>query len=141
MPKGKQAKDAVPDELVLPLTQSEEDLALQTELDMLVERLKEPKKELHRPALESLRTLIRTSTSSMTSVPKPLKFLRLHYPALVDVHGSWAASETTKFLSDILSILAMTYAPEDSRHSLKYRLSGSAEAAGSWGHEYVRYSN
>ena len=34
---------------------------------------------LHGPALEAIRTHIRTATSSMTSVPKPLKFLRPHY--------------------------------------------------------------
>ena len=49
---------------------------------------KEPTIELHRPALETLRTLIRTSTSSMTSVPKPLKFLRPHYPALQSIHSA-----------------------------------------------------
>ncbi|KAH9992275.1 armadillo-type protein [Russula vinacea] len=61
---------------------SEEDLQLRGELEMLVERLKEPDTTLYRPALETLRALIRTSTSSMTSVPKPLKFLRPHYPEL-----------------------------------------------------------
>ena len=35
------------------------------------------------PALESLRTLIKTSTSSMTAVPKPLKFLRPFYQELI----------------------------------------------------------
>ncbi|KAK7683207.1 hypothetical protein QCA50_013880 [Cerrena zonata] len=50
---------------------SEEDLQLKNELEMLIERLKEPNTELYRPALETLRTLIRTSTSSMTSVLNP----------------------------------------------------------------------
>ena len=38
------------------------------------------------PALESLRTLIKASTTSMTSVPKPLKFLRPHYDTLKAVY-------------------------------------------------------
>ncbi len=33
-------------------------------------------------ALEALRKEIRTSTTSMTSIPKPLKFLRPHYEPL-----------------------------------------------------------
>jgi uncharacterized protein (DUF2252 family) len=33
-------------------------------------------------ALEALRKEIRSSTASMTSVPKPLKFMRPHYGAL-----------------------------------------------------------
>ncbi|GAA5863067.1 hypothetical protein JCM3774_001410 [Rhodotorula dairenensis] len=68
---------------------SEEDASLKAELEMLVERLSESDASLHRPALESLRTLIRTSTSSMTSVPKPLKFLRPHYAELQKIHASW----------------------------------------------------
>jgi hypothetical protein len=71
---------------------SEEDQQLQNELEMLVERLKEPNTSLYAPALESLRTLIRTSTSSMTSVPKPLKFLRPHYPDLQALYETWKPS-------------------------------------------------
>lgn len=41
---------------------------------------------LHRPALEALRVQIRDSTTSMTSIPKALKFLRPHYPTLVSVY-------------------------------------------------------
>lgn len=57
------------------------------------------------PALESLRTLIRTSTSSMTSVPKPLKFLRPFFGELQDLQASWDASSLSeeKVGSSILS--------------------------------------
>jgi 26S proteasome regulatory subunit N1 len=47
---------------------------------------------LYPVALESLKTLIRTSTSSMTAVPKPLKFLRPHYPDLQKRYEEWPAS-------------------------------------------------
>ncbi|CAG8438595.1 3197_t:CDS:10 [Ambispora gerdemannii] len=117
---------------------SEEDLQLKSELEMLIERLKENNLELHRPALESLRTLIRTSTSSMTSVPKPLKFLRPHYGSVAEIYESWEPSDNKLALADILSVLAMTY-DEGKRDSLKYRLQGSREDPGSWGHEYVRH--
>ncbi|CAG8504738.1 13783_t:CDS:10 [Ambispora leptoticha] len=119
-------------------SQSEEDLQLKSELEMLIERLKENNLELHRPALESLRTLIRTSTSSMTSVPKPLKFLRPHYDTVVEIYENWDQSDNKLALADILSVLAMTY-DEGKRDSLKYRLQGSREDPGSWGHEYVRH--
>ncbi|PKC65115.1 26S proteasome regulatory complex, non-ATPase subcomplex, Rpn1 subunit [Rhizophagus irregularis] len=117
---------------------SEEDLQLKNELEMLVERLKEGDVNLHRPALESLRTLIRTSTSSMTSVPKPLKFLRSHYVTITEIYQNWPPGDNKLFLADILSVLAMTY-DEGKRESLKYRLQGSREDPGSWGHEYVRH--
>ncbi|KAJ8515874.1 hypothetical protein ONZ45_g6768 [Pleurotus djamor] len=126
---------------------SEEDLQLKTELEMLIERLKEPNTELYRPALETLRTLIRTSTSSMTSVPKPLKFLRPHYPDLQVLYETWPASEDKSLFADILSVLAMTYSDTQPRGTLKYRLlaaslrpsSSPLSDPGSWGHEYVRH--
>lgn len=55
--------------------------------------LQEKNTSLYRSALESLRTLIRTSTSSMTSVPKPLKFLRPHYPDLQALFETWDPSD------------------------------------------------
>jgi len=41
---------------------------------------------LHVKAIDLIGSKIRESTTSMTSVPKPLKFLKPHYPALVDIH-------------------------------------------------------
>ncbi|KAM0748773.1 26S proteasome regulatory complex, non-ATPase subcomplex, Rpn1 subunit [Meredithblackwellia eburnea MCA 4105] len=149
--KDKKDKEEAKDEL------SEEDAQLKGELEMLVERLKEPDTNLYRPALETLRTLIRTSTSSMTSVPKPLKFLRPHYEELAKLQASWpdspstatsllqtvtsavglstpassddkAANISTKSLfADILSVLAMTYSDTGKRETLKYRLVGGSD--------------
>ncbi|GMK57829.1 hypothetical protein CspeluHIS016_0406630 [Cutaneotrichosporon spelunceum] len=134
--KGKEPEDKDVPEI------SEEDLQLKAELEMLVERLKEPDTSLYLPALESLRTLIRTSTSSMTSVPKPLKFLRPHYEEMGKVRDSWPAElkEQRALLASILSVLAMTYSDTGRRDTLYYRLiSGSEEGPGTWGHEYVRH--
>ncbi|RKO97191.1 26S proteasome regulatory complex, non-ATPase subcomplex, Rpn1 subunit, partial [Caulochytrium protostelioides] len=120
---------------------SEEDQQLKSELELLVERLKNGSNPaLHKPSLESLRTLIRTSTSSMTSVPKPLKFLRSHYPSLIALYNTWPESRAEKKpFADILSVLAMSYAGDDKRESLNYRLRGAGESPGLWGHEYVRH--
>ncbi|KAJ3151446.1 proteasome regulatory particle base subunit, partial [Irineochytrium annulatum] len=118
---------------------SEEDQKLKTELEMLVERLQESNASLHKAALEALRTQIRTATSSMTSVPKPLKFLRPQYATLKDVYAKWKDGENKRFLADILSILGMTYSDDGLRESLSFRFLGSAEPIGTWGHEYVRH--
>ncbi|CED83561.1 26s proteasome regulatory complex non-atpase subcomplex rpn1 subunit [Phaffia rhodozyma] len=121
---------------------SEEDQSLKNELEMLVERLKESDITLYIPALESLRNLIRTSTSSMTSVPKPLKFLRPFYSELEAVRSAWGAELSTQktLLASILSVLAMTYSDTGKRDTLHYRLiSQSTEDPGSWGNEYVRH--
>lgn len=96
---------------------------------------------LYQPALESLRTLIRTATASMTSVPKPLKFLRPHYPEMQELYERWPADVAAGkgLFADILSVLAMTYSDTGKRETLMYRMKGgSDEDPGTWGHEYVR---
>ncbi|KAK9760291.1 proteasome regulatory particle base subunit, partial [Basidiobolus ranarum] len=118
---------------------SEEDQQLKNDLEMLVERLKDSDVSLYRPSLETLRTLIRTATTSMTSVPKPLKFLRPHYQEVIGIYDSWADSEEKRLLADILSLLAMTYSDDGLRMSLKYRILGSSDQLESWGHEYIRH--
>ncbi|KAG7208331.1 hypothetical protein KM043_014567 [Ampulex compressa] len=116
---------------------SEEDKLLQEELTHLVERLQDPNTRLHYPALESLRSHIRASTTSMTSVPKPLKFMRPHYDIMKSIHEKFTDIKAKELCSDIISVLAMTMG--EGRECLKYRLTGSALAIGEWGHEYVRH--
>jgi 26S proteasome regulatory subunit N1 len=59
--------------LILRLTQQESDTSL------------------YGAALDAIKTFIKTSTSSMTAVPKPLKFLRPHYDDLAGLYEKWAA--------------------------------------------------
>ena len=82
---------------------------------------------------------VRTSTSSMTSVPKPLKFLRPHYATLKDNYVAAKPGKDKTLLADVLSLLAMTMSEEGTRESLNFKLLGSREDLGSWGHEYVRH--
>lgn len=53
----------------------------------------EPKTELYKAALDNISNFIKTSTSSMTAVPKPLKFLRPHYETLEKLYESWPAGD------------------------------------------------
>ena len=105
----------------------------------------------------------------MTSVPKPLKFLREHYPSLKIVYDKIQDAQTKKFCADVVSVLAMGvsgstvsinhnfimlfYQVEpkimeinynwqeaaEKRECLKYCLLGTMSNVGDWGHEYVRY--
>lgn len=123
---------------------SEEDQQLKSELEMLVERLLSAQSELYKPALEHLKTFIRESTSSMTAVPKPLKFLRPFYPQLTQLNQSWDNADLLKQLCDVLSVLGMTYSEEDGeqyvRECLKYRLKSYVDdSMTEWGHEYLRH--
>lgn len=118
--------------------QSDEDKQLQEELKMLVERLQEPKTELYLPALETMRSLIRASTTSMTSVPKPLKFMRPHYETMKEVYKHMPDTVTRQTCADIISVLAMTMGT--GKECLVYRfLCDQNDRIGDWGHEYVRH--
>ncbi|TGZ68062.1 hypothetical protein CRM22_004458 [Opisthorchis felineus] len=120
---------------------SEEDKQLQEELNMLVERLEEPDVSLHKPALESMCNLIKSSTTSMTSVPKPLKFMMPHYSKLKEIYEKMCDSPTRRLCADVVSVVAMTVSdkPESRFDTLNYRLLGTSSEIGAWGHEYVRH--
>ncbi|KAG1850147.1 hypothetical protein F4604DRAFT_1809232, partial [Suillus subluteus] len=106
--------------------------------------------DLYPPALETLRTIIRTSTSSVTSVPKPLKFLRPHYPGLQELSETWPTYENKVRGKPFCMTLAYHYAESIRRYyhrTLRYRLLSASllpptskiSEPGSWGHEYVRH--
>ncbi|KAJ3556014.1 hypothetical protein NPX13_g10230 [Xylaria arbuscula] len=118
---------------------SEEDQQLKSELDMLVERLKESNASLYKPSLEAMKDSIKTSTSSMTAVPKPLKFLRPHYEPLTQLYETWPEGDDKASLADVLSVIGMTFSDEDRQDTLKYRLLSPSQDIGSWGHEYTRH--
>lgn len=59
----------------------------------LFEHWQEKNTAMYQPALEELRRQIRSSTTSMTSVPKPLKFLRPHYGKLKEIYEGMATGE------------------------------------------------
>jgi 26S proteasome regulatory subunit N1 len=113
---------------------SEEDQALKEGLELAVARLQEANTELYRPALEHLAREIRTSTSSMTAVPKPLKFLRPHYDTLKQVYQKFPMGDDKKLLADILSVLAITMATPGARESLRFKLAGTSSDLSAWGH-------
>ncbi|TAQ85936.1 hypothetical protein B7494_g5747 [Chlorociboria aeruginascens] len=118
---------------------SEEDQQLKSELDMMVERLTESDTKLYKAALEAIKDSIKTSTSSMTAVPKPLKFLRPHYGPMIKLYEQWPAGDDKTSLADVLSVIGMTFSDEDRQDTLKFRLLAPTVDIGSWGHEYTRH--
>ncbi len=58
----------------------------------------------------------------MTSVPKPLKFLRSHYKEMKDLYESIPAQNRNKpALADIISVMAITSGKQGERESLHFR--------------------
>lgn len=136
---GKQKKPVVVEEEL-----SEEDQKLKDDLEALVERLNEPDQPqaTYIECLDAMKSSIKDSTTSMTAVPKPLKFLRPHYPLLTEIYDKWTTSEDKKLLlllADVLSVLAMVYSDSDNKDSLKYRLLAGDDTVADWGHEYMRH--
>lgn len=74
----------------------------------------------------------------MTSVPKPLKYLRSSYGVLKTAWHKLKQKDAKALYADILSVLAMAGAAPGSRECLKYCLQGTMVNPGDWGHEYVR---
>jgi len=80
----------------------------------------------------------------MTSVPKPLKFLKEHYVPLKNhfrsLEGNAAAAAVRGALADVLSVLAMTSAETPgSMETLKFKLVSGVKDVAGWGHEYSRH--
>ena len=122
-PKDDKKKPSKKDE-TLEETMSEEDLELKERLESCVSTLLNKDEEesvtvaIRRNALDMIVKEVRTATSSMTSVPKPLKFLRPHFDDLKKFHKTLVEDGNVEkddqflvlraLLADVLSVLAMT---------------------------------
>jgi 26S proteasome regulatory subunit N1 len=117
--KGKKKKT----EEELAETMSDEDKELKDRLDTCVNTVSNKDKEeavtaqIRLNALDVIVTELRTATASMTSVPKPLKFLRPHFASLTEVYTGVEKKgdnidlkmlELRARLADVLAVLAMT---------------------------------
>jgi 26S proteasome regulatory subunit N1 len=102
---------------------SDEDKELKERLDTCVSTVINKDKEeavtagIRLKALDVIVTELRTATASMTSVPKPLKFLRPHFASLTELYqevekeGETILVEMLELrarLADVLAVLAMT---------------------------------
>jgi len=118
---------------------SEEDAKLKEDLELIVERLTESDSKLYSQSLNQLKEFISSSTSSMTAVPKPLKFLHPHYEALTKAFEKWTDSDLKSQFADILSVLSMTHSENGEHDGLKFRILSKESNYSKWGHEYIRH--
>ena len=125
-------KEEEPEEL------SEEDQKLKDTLDGLVGQLGDQNATSLGAVIAEMGREIKEATTSMTSVPKPLKFLRPHY-ATVKAAFDTVPSACQQALADVISVLATVSADEGERDALHFRLKGTDEDPGAWGHEYMRH--
>jgi 26S proteasome regulatory subunit N1 len=78
---------------------SPDDQLLHSQLADLVTALHD-KKELHQHALQMIKSLIKNATASLTSVPKPLKFLRERYDELKEMFEKWSEGAEKVAMTD-----------------------------------------
>ena len=99
---------------------------------------KDPEIQLN--SFNLIKSQITTSTSSMTSIPKPLKFLRNHYEELKEFYIKNYENTTKDFkfpLSDLLACIVMVVsATEDT--VLFWVVKGNKKNLTQWGLEFVR---
>ena len=90
---------------------------------------------------------ITTATSSMTSIPRPLKFIRTHFSEIKEFYEKMAPSSEKEqnyklMLSDLISVILTVVTEKDEEGKeltiLSYVLSGSRKDLTSWGIEYIR---
>jgi len=116
-----------------------EDQKLKERLETYIERIQDSNVELSCNAINMLREEIRTSTSSMTSVPKPFKFIQPHYETIKKHYQTITDPRQKIIYADLMSILAMTMEDPSTRACLKYRLEGELQQIESWGSQYVKH--
>jgi len=117
------------------------DEKLKSNLDSLVGKVEEASTPaVVTESLTQLKDSITSSTSSMTSIPKPLKFLNPHYETLSEAYKAQtslgAAAKST--FSSILSLLSMLQ-PDDELPVLEYALKVTKNELvfRTYGHEYT----
>ena len=125
---------------------TEEDRQLIENIEMLVSRIVERAGDasLKLAAMASLRELIRTSTTSISSIPKALKYLLPHYGQLKTAYAELDPEQTlAQNLAFILSVLAMTAEGDaaTSNDCLRFYLASQKlnEPIDAWGHEYTKH--
>ena len=80
---------------------------------------------------------LKKSTSSMTSLPKPMKYLITDIDSLIHAYDSSTNADFRTKLADLLSLLTIVNL-DNNCDVLLYRLECPVENIGFWGHEYVR---
>ena len=75
---------------------NEEDQALKEKLELCTERLGDKEATLRKQALDMIKTEVAGATSSMSSIPKPLKFMSPMYEKLKEQYESYKMVDAFK---------------------------------------------
>lgn len=87
--------------------QAQEDEELSNNINDMVSGLLDKDNDIQKNSYNLLKDLIITATGSMTSIPKPLKYARVHYEKIKENYNQETDLTRKKTLGDILSILVL----------------------------------
>ena len=116
---------------------SDEDKEYKFNLDTMINGLFDSEIEIRKNAFNMIKNEILTSTSSMTSIPRPLKFFRLHYDKLKEFYNSLIDLEYKNLIGQLLSVLVLV-CPNTQDTALQYVLDCQIHNITEWGQEYNR---
>jgi 26S proteasome regulatory subunit N1 len=81
---------------------------LKDNLGIWVENIKSDDLTIKEEAVSKIFFEVISATSSMTSIPKPMKFLVAHYPTLVEEYEKTQQSKTKVLLNELAIFLRFT---------------------------------
>ncbi|KAL8275229.1 hypothetical protein Esti_000813 [Eimeria stiedai] len=117
---------------------TEDDRKVKENIELLVERTCDSDLSIVALALETLSRELKAATSSMTSVPKPLKFLRPHLDRLVDRYKELESGSNLKRDFAMVLSVTCTTSGDARRLSLHFCLEAQCKDVTSWGYEFLR---
>ena len=138
-PKEEKKDDKAPNKKEKEPELSDEDKELKEKIDFWVERMIHGEStEIRLDFLKQLKNEVKDSTSSMTSIPKPFKFLKPHYKDIVSYYEGLSPHQLKTELANFISVISMSMADPYNGESLFYLQKGDPQELLSWGHEYLQ---
>ena len=119
---------------------SEEEQEYKNNIEEMLNGMFDQDIDLKKNAFNLIKKEITTSTGSMTSIPRPLKYLQGSYEKLKEAYNNESNtnqnSEAKYIFGDLLCILVLVVDTEDT--SLKFILENDLKNYGDWGQELIR---
>ena len=132
---NKEKKDEKKEEKT-PEKLSEEEAEYKKNIEEMLNGMFDQDIDLKRNAFNLLKKEITTSSGSITSIPRPLKYLQGSFQKLREAYNNDQNSEAKKVYGDLLCILVLVVDTEDT--SLKYILENDLKNYEEWGQELIR---
>jgi 26S proteasome regulatory subunit N1 len=103
----------------------------------MVERLEDPNPDIVVRSIQMMKEEIRSASGTMTSIPKPFKFLQAHFGKIKDLFEAQSQETAKKVFAGFMSLAATYLNDKYERDALRYLLQSSLEGFIDYGHQYL----